>query len=134
MKYLLLAALYLLGCGEDLSTVCIDLEKSIHADLSEAFSKARRCEVATDISQQETSCGCDHTKPYGGVKLIQTISCGAVTTVEEAYPYYGLRFRYREGKLEFVGGKEAGILASFYKTVWDSTYNGCQTKTFMYCL
>jgi Lhr-like helicase len=55
--------------------------------------------------------------------------------VEETYPYYGLRLRYREGVLEYVGGKNASDeLKKCYNNVWRTDYNGCQTKTFMYCL
>ena len=134
LNHLLVVIVCIAGCGDMESETCQNMVTDIHNEVSSYFTKARRCEVTKDISTLEVECGCEHTKKYGGVRIVHTISCEKETTIEESYPYYGLRFRYREEVLEFVGGKQAGILSTCYNTVWNSAYNGCQTKTVMYCL
>lgn len=126
------------GCDNETSTgMCESLSEDLHQDLGNIFQKARQCRYdgAVDIATLEETCGCDHKKPYGGVKLVQVVSCAAATLVEERYPYYGLVMRYKEGVLEYVGGKQApDTLTTCYRNVWKTDYNGCSTKTFMYCL
>lgn len=141
MKNLLVVfvlAVVLGGCDIEASTgMCEALSENLHQDLGDVFQKARQCKYdgAVDISTLEETCGCDHKKPYGGVKLVQVVSCASTTLVEERYPYYGLVMRYKEGILEYVGGKQASdVLTTCYKNIWKTDYNGCSTKTFMYCL
>lgn len=142
MKNLLVCTLVLLGgvsgCDNSASTgMCEVMSENLHQDLGETFKSARQCKYdgTVDISNLESTCGCDHTKPYGGVKLVQVVSCASTTLVEERYPYYGLVMRYKEGVLDYIGGKQASdALTACYHNVWKTDYNTCSTKTFMYCL
>lgn len=136
---LLLVLCVTFGCYGNFSGsgMCEEFSTILHSDLTETFALSRKCDYTdgVDISTLEASCSCDHKKSYGGVKTVKTISCGGTTLVEESYPYYGLWFRYKEGILIYVGGKEApDTLRRCYNEPWSAAYNTCQTKVFMYCL
>ena len=135
LRNFLLSLVLLTGCDGTPSSnnVCETEFNSLEYSLKNAFLDVKQCEKV-DISMLETTCNCDTSRYYGGVKLSKRTFCGSTTYLEEFYPYGGVTVRCRNGVvMSVLGGSVSTTLKTCYKEKLIEDVSSCNSYTTMAC-